>query len=184
MTDLELIRQARSGNRSAEDELIRRYRPLAVARTRGLYLSNGDWDDLEQVALLGLLKAIRTFCPERGASFRTFADICVRGGIAVELRRANRPRQRVVNEAGRDGALEHVTASTLGPDGVLEELEEVRRIVRGFGRLSELEQRALRLSLNGVRYGAGVRRGEKLPAPARSIDNALQRARRKLRAAA
>ena len=156
---------------------MRRYRALAYTWCSGFWLGYGDIDDTRQEALLGLLAAIRGYRSDRGTSFRTFARRCVRQRVASAVRDSLRLRQQALNGAAGGDVLELVQAANAGPVGLLEQRDEVRRIVRGFEGLSELERRALRFAINGETY-------TKTFTGSTSLGNAAQRARRKLRAAA
>lgn len=186
LTDEALCARAQNGDRDAADELMRRYEWSAVANATAYYFPGGDHDDVEQEARLGLLRAIACFDPTAGASFRTFSGFAIRRQLITALKAARRGKFRVLDEAVRvarneDGeeepAAEHIPARDSDPQAVLETKEELARIRRGAATLSGLERRWLGAVLDGRPYTVDNRRNK-------SADNAIVRARQKLRRAA
>ena len=177
-TDEVLCAQAAAGDRTAEELLVVRYQRLTRACTRPYFLAGGDSEDLIQEAMFGLLKAIREFDPQRDASFRTFAETCIRNRIRSAITAASRDKHTPLNQS--------IPFETpmLGNDRSPEELfisreEEQERLAEINRHLSPLEQRILSLYLNGYSYhDIGLQLGK----PAKSVDNAVQRIRRKVAA--
>ena len=87
--DEELCALAATGDRTAEEFLITRYIRMVRTLSRPLFLMGGDSEDLIQEGMLGLLKAVRDYSPDRGASFRTFAHICVRNSMISAVKTAS-----------------------------------------------------------------------------------------------
>jgi RNA polymerase sporulation-specific sigma factor len=192
LTDVELVAQAQQGCSDSLVALIDRYRRFARAKARGYFLVGADADDVEQEALIGIYKAARDFRPEHLASFRAFADICVTRQIITAIKTATRQKHQALNQ--------YVSISTPrttddSGDRAVDELIHVRRhgadpadrviAQERFGamrqRLSEvlsgLEVEVLSLYVEGRSY---QEIGEELGRHVKSIDNALQRIKRKL----
>ena len=96
-TDNTLVLRARAGDLGAEEELLRRYKGLAKAKANMYYMVGADEDDVLQEGMIGLLKAVRQFDPEKEASFRTFAGICVTTQIISAIRSAQRNKHKALN---------------------------------------------------------------------------------------
>ena len=170
-----LCAQAAMGDREAEEVLVVRYQRLTRACTRPYFLAGGDSEDLIQEAMFGLLKAIREFDPQRDTQFRTFAETCIRNRIRSAVTTASRDKHAPLNQSV---PFEH---SMLGNDSSPEELfinkeEEQERLAEINRHLSPLERRILSLYLSGFSY---QNIGLQLNKPVKSIDNAVQRIRRK-----
>ena len=192
--DERLVSRARAGDDRALDALLRRHAGLVRGAARSYFLPGADHDDLLQEGMIGLYRAVREYDEARLSSFAPFARLCVERQLVSAVRVATRRKHRPLNDyvslhrsspADEDGERALVgalaTASSVDPvEHVLaaERLEHLRRHVHRS--LSELETDVLRLHLDGAGYRsiAGV-----LQRPAKAIDNALQRVRRKLDAA-
>ena len=87
-SDEALCRRAADGSREAEEALVRRYSGLVRSCARPLFLAGGDSEDLIQEGMLGLWKAVRDYTPDRGASFRTFAQTCVKNSMISAIKTA------------------------------------------------------------------------------------------------
>ena len=92
-SDEQLVRQAQQGDAAAEALLLEKYKPLVRSRARELFLAGGDRDDLLQEGMLGLFKAVRTYDPEREASFGTYARLLVSRQIYNAVAAAQRQKQ-------------------------------------------------------------------------------------------
>jgi len=178
-TDEELCVSAAAGDRLAEEILVMRYLRLARACARPYFLAGGDSEDLIQEAMFGLLKAIREFDGERDVSFRTFAEVCVRNRVRSAVTSAARDKHAPLNHSVsmEDQPLlrqDYVS----GPEELyISREEEAERLAMLNQKLSPLEQRILSLYLHGFSYreiGEQVERSDK------SVDNAVQRIRRKV----
>jgi RNA polymerase sporulation-specific sigma factor len=172
------------------ETLIERYRRFARAKGRSYFLVGGDADDIEQEALIGLYKAVRDFRPEHQVSFRAFAEVCITRQIITAIKTASRqkhqPLNRYVSISGEPGGGD---AAGRGVDGVLEshDADPADRVVSCErmvamcssmrGVLSGLEGEVLRLHVEGRSY---QEIGAQLGRQVKSIDNALQRVKRKV----
>ncbi|MDD3192733.1 MAG: sigma-70 family RNA polymerase sigma factor [Oscillospiraceae bacterium] len=181
--DEQLWMDAQEGDHGALNRLIAHYDHLVV-RLCGSYRAAGmERDDLLQEAYLGLLKAIRSFRPEKGISFSAFAGLCIKRQLISAVRRQNADKSRPLNDSV---PLEETELSGLpsdwrqsGPEAAVILEEESRRMrEQVIALLSPLEKETLQLYLKGFSY---EEMAKKLKCPEKSVDNALQRIRRKLR---
>lgn len=179
-TDQDLQRMAACGDRAAEETLLLRYSRTVRACARPLFLAGGDSEDLTQEGFLGLLDAIREFQPDRDAAFATFAQVCVRNRLRSAVRAAARAKHAPLNSSlslERDD-VEPAGVSPASPEELLiaqeDRAEELRRLERD---LSSLEREILRHYLNGLSYSEIAQATHR---SAKSVDNAVQRIRKKL----
>ena len=184
-TDEELIVRLRGGEADIEDFLMNKYKYLVRKKARVLFLEGGDTEDLLQEGMWGLFKAIREYQPDRGASFATFADVCIRRQLYSAIAAAGRNKHRPLNESLSLSEMEenkvHLSA---GPESdpeyvVLREEEQAELQKKVWEALSPLEKKVLELYLSGMDY---LQIAEKLGRTGKSIDNALQRIRNKIKA--
>ena len=169
---------ASQGDAAAEEALACRYRSLVKAYARPHVLVGGDGEDLIQEGMIGLLSAIRTFRPDRDASFATYAGVCIRNRIAMALRAANRDKHLPLNSALPLFELPQSVDAPGDPEDALisrEEQEGRWKIISD--QLSPFEQRILTYYLKGLPYAEIAARVGK---PPKAVDNAVQRIRRKL----
>ena len=177
-TDLTLLQEIRAGSEQAFAFLAERYAPYLRRLADQWTLPSVDRDDLYQEALLGLLTATQTFREDGGASFATYAHTCARHRVISAVRRS-RWREEVSlpeDEADEIG----LSVGQAGPEqAVLEKDEEQRLHQRLRQRLTPLEYEVLCDHLYGYAYKEIASR---LHVSCKSVDNALQRIRRKLSA--
>jgi RNA polymerase sporulation-specific sigma factor len=157
-----------------EEDSLRRYAQLVRRIIRPYYLQGGDYDDLYQEGMVGLLRAVRRYDPERGAGFEAFASVCIRRQVIDALR-----REASLSE--RDKKLLELTPDT-APDSDPELLylanESAKEITEHLsGLLSAFEASVLDLYLGGQSTAEIAAR---LGRNAKSVDNAIGRIRRKL----
>jgi len=175
-SDEHLCALAASGHREAEEELVKRYLRSVRVCARPYFLAGGDSEDLIQEAMFGLLKAIREFDPGHDARFKTFAEVCIRNRIRSVVTNAARSKHAPLNESVP------FESPMLGSEASPEELyisreEESERLARLGRQLSPLERRVLDLFLLGLSY---QEISEQVGRPIKSVDNAIQRIRRKV----
>jgi len=174
------------GDRLAEEVLIRRYHQLVRAITHHYYLVGGDSDDLIQEGMMGLMKAVREFDCSKEASFRTFAEVCIRNRMFSALRAATREKHSPLNQSisletpffdSNAYATVAISDSSADPEElfILREKKE-RDLVRIKEQLSPLERKVLERYLVGM---TNSEIAEALGKPAKSIENAVQRIRKK-----
>ena len=194
LTDIELVARFQEGCQDSLQVVITRYRRFARAKARSYFLVGADNDDVEQEALIGLYKAARDFRPEHQSSFRAFAELCITRQIITAIKTATRQKHQALNQyvsisggRGNDDSGErtveeliHVHRHGSDPadrivaderfDAMRDRLAEV---------LSPLEVDVLTLYVEGKSY---QEIGDHLGRHVKSIDNALQRIKRKLEA--
>jgi RNA polymerase sporulation-specific sigma factor len=191
LADLQLVMRARNGDQKALDELIRRYHGFVRLKASSYFLAGGDADDLIQEGLIGLYKAVRDFSPEL-SSFRSFAELCVTRQIITAIKSATRfkhsPLNTYVSFSHTPAGQESEGDCTLGdalpgpsvddPSVCVISTEELQSLVFTLGTgLSKLEADALKLYLEGESYETMA---ERLGCDTKTIDNALQRVKRKV----
>ena len=175
-SDEELCRLTASGDRDAEEILVKRYLRMVRVCARPYFLAGGDSEDLIQEATFGLLKAIREFSPGYDAKFKTFAEVCIRNRIRSAVATASRCKHAPLNDSVP------FEPPMLGIGASPEELyisreEEAERLDRLAQKLSPLERKILKLFLHGLSYREI---SEQVGRPTKSVDNAIQRIRRKV----
>src|SRR5213076_681145 len=186
-----LLALAKQGSADAYDHLVRRYASFVRLKASSYFLIGGDSEDLVQEGLVGLYKAIRDFRSDRESSFRNFAELCITRQIITAVKTATRNKHTPLNgyvsfsssPAGAgDGepTLDEVIPGPEARDPVLQAIssEELRSLVDCLSTaLSELESRVLSLYLDGYSY---EQVGERLQCDTKTVDNALQRVKRKV----
>ena len=183
-SDEALCAASAGGDSRAEDVLVSRYGWLVRACARPLFLAGGDGEDLIQEGMLGLLTAIRRFDGGRDASFRTFAEVCIRSRLRTAIRAAQGGKHAPLNHSVSfepplfDGTNAHLFSSAVSPEDVIIGREELKeRLDTLKGQLSELEAQILPPYLSGLSCGEIARR---VGRSKKSVDNAIQRIRRKM----
>jgi RNA polymerase sporulation-specific sigma factor len=192
LEDLQLVLKARNGDQGALDALLKRYTSFVRLKASSYFLVGGDSDDLIQEGLIGLYKAVRDFRPDKETSFRSFAELCVTRQIITAIKTATRFKHAPLNTyvsfshtpAGQDSDSEVTLGDALpgshvhDPAVCVISTEELQSLVGCLGTtLSSLESNALRLYLEGSSYEAMA---EALACDTKTIDNALQRVKRKI----
>ncbi len=172
--DETLCTLAASGDRIAEEVLVLRYNRLVRICARPYFLTGGDSEDLIQEAMFGLLKAIREFDPERDASFRTFAEVCIRNRIRSVITAAAGGKHMPLNNSVPMEALPDIVSSP--EESLIDREEDSERLRQLKNRLSPLEKSILPLYLAGLTY---EEIGHQLGRQSKSVDNAIQRIRHK-----
>jgi len=189
--DRALVKRARSGDSASMNEIIERYRGFVRLKASAYFLAGGEIEDLIQEGLIGLYKAVRDYRPEREASFRSFAELCVTRQIITAIKTAARNKHSPLNtyvsfsHSRAGGGDQEVTlAEVLAGDPVCDPMtqaissEELGSLVSCLGTtLSELESRVLAMYLEGRSYEEVA---ERLSCTPKTVDNALQRVKRKV----
>jgi RNA polymerase sporulation-specific sigma factor len=189
--DLRLVIQARNGDDAALDALIRRYTGFVRLKASSYFLAGGEGDDLIQEGLIGLYKAVRDFRSDKDTSFRSFAELCITRQIITAIKTATRFKHSPLNSYvsfSQSPAGQEEGECTLGdalpgpgiddPAICVISTEELQSLVFCLGTgLSPLESEALRLYLEGRSY---EEMAEELACDTKTIDNALQRVKRKI----
>ena len=192
LADLQLVVRARNGDQQALDALIRRYTGFVRLKASSYFLAGGDPEDLIQEGLIGLYKAVRDFRPDKETSFRSFAELCVTRQIITAIKTATRFKHTPLNQyisfshtpAGQESEGECTLGDALPGPNVHEpsvcviSTEELQSLVFCLGTgLSPLESDALRRYRDGLSYEDMA---EELGCDTKTIDNALQRVKRKI----
>jgi RNA polymerase sporulation-specific sigma factor len=192
LEDLQLVIRARNGDSHSMDLLIRRYTGFVRLKASSYFLAGGDSEDLIQEGLIGLYKAVRDFRSDKETSFRSFAELCITRQIITAIKTATRfkhaPLNTYVSFSQTPAGQESEGDCTLGdalPGPLVDEpsicvisTEELQSLVFCLGTgLSKLEADALRLYLEGCSY---EQMADELCVDTKTIDNALQRVKRKI----
>lgn len=190
MLDEEIIEDAKVGNTKALEYLINKYKSFVRAKARTYFLIGADREDIIQEGMIGLYKAIRDFREDKLSSFRAFAELCITRQIITAIKTATRQKHIPLNsyvslnkpifDEESDRTLMDVISeeSISDPEEMIINREEFNGIEGKMSEiLSELEWEVLSLYLQGKSYQEIA---EELDRHVKSIDNALQRVKRKL----
>src|ERR1700710_2224794 len=191
LEDSYLIALAKQGSPDAYDRLVRRYYSFVRLKASSYFLIGGVSEALIQEGLGGLYKAIRDFRSDRESSFRNFAELCITRQIITAVKTATRNKHTPLNgyvsfsstpasASESEPTLDEVLpgSTTWDPVNQVISSEELRSLVACLSTvLSELESRVLSLYLDGHSY-TGI--GEQLDCDCKTVDNALQRVKRKV----
>ena len=186
-----LIALAKQGHADAYDRIVRRYYGFVRLKASSYFLIGGDGDDLIQEGLVGLYKAVRDYRTDRESSFRNFAELCITRQIITAVKTATRNKHTPLNQyvsfsqtpaSAIDGepTLDEVLPGPTAHDPVNQVIssEELRSLVACLSSvLSDLESSVLSLYLDGHSYEAIA---ERLTCDTKTVDNALQRVKRKV----
>jgi len=190
MQDEEVVHLAKTGHIGATEFLITRYRPLVETKAKAYFVMGADREDVIQEGMIGLYKAIRDFRLDRLDKFRPFAELCVTRQIITAVKTATRQKHVPLNgyvslnRSGPGGAQDNTLLDVLPDrprntseskaiaDKLPQNLHEMMR-----HSLSELERQVLKCYLDGLSYREMSR---DLRCHTKSIDNALQRVKRKI----
>ena len=188
--DEEVVLEAQKGNNRAQEYLIAKYENFVKSKAKSYFLIGADKEDIYQEGMIGFYKAIRDFKPDKFTSFKAFAEICVTRQIITAIKTATRQKHIPLNtyvslnkpiyEDESDRTLIDVLSSIAisDPEELIISQEQLKFIEEEIARvLSELELEVLTSYLDGKSYqeiASDLDRHEK------SIDNALQRVKRKL----
>ena len=186
-SDETLCQLVAGGSREAEEALVTRYNRLVRTCARPFFLVGGDSEDLTQEGMVGLIKAVREYDPAKAASFRTFAEICIRSRLYSVLRAAARDKHAALNQSvPLDTPFFDSNSYTSGtsqlaqqnPEESLIDREHTAALLAGVRKqLSEFEAKILGYYLDGLSCREIA---ETVGKPPKSVDNAVQRIRRKV----
>jgi RNA polymerase sporulation-specific sigma factor len=192
LDDHYLVAQAKQGRPDAYDAIVRRYRGFVRLKASSYFLLGGESDDLIQEGLLGLYKAVRDYRTDRESSFRNFAELCITRQIITAVKTATRNKHTPLNQyvsfslspaaaaVDSDSTLDEVLPGPSASDPVNQVIatEELESLVSCLSSvLSDLESRVLSLYLDGYSYEVIA---ERLDCDTKTVDNALQRVKRKV----
>jgi RNA polymerase sporulation-specific sigma factor len=186
---------AKQGRRDAYDRIVKRYYGFVRLKASSYFLMGGDADDLIQEGLVGLYKAVRDFRTDRESSFRNFAELCITRQIITAVKTSTRNKHTPLNEyvsfsqtpaaggrgdGGGDPTLDEMLPGSTVHDPVNQVIstEELKSLVACLSSvLSDLESSVLSLYLDGHSYESVA---ERLECDTKTVDNALQRVKRKV----
>ena len=187
LSDEELCLRTENGDRFAEEILVERYTRFVRTCARPYFLAGGDSEDLIQEGMIGLMRAIREYDAEKAASFRTFADTCIRNRLYTALRLAAGNKHLPLNQSvSLDTPFFDSNSYTGGPVGLEQcnpedliiDQEHARNLLSGARKLlSEFEAKILGYYLDGLSCREIA---ETVGKSSKSVDNAVQRIRRKV----
>lgn len=188
--DEEIVMEAKNGNNRAQEYLISKYENFVKAKAKSYFLIGADKEDIYQEGMIGLYKAIRDYKPERATSFKAFAEICITRQIITAIKTATRQKHIPLNtyvslnkpiyeEESEKTLLDVLTGLKVSdPEELIISKEQMKYIEEKISKvLSGLELEVLNSYLDGKSYqeiACDLERHSK------SIDNALQRVKRKL----
>ena len=185
-SDEMLCERARQGDRDAEEMLVSRYNRLVRQLARPLFLAGGDSDDLIQEGMIGLLHGLREYDAGRSASFRTFAEICIRHRLYSAVRDALRDKHSPLNQSvplelpffDSHSSVDAALISLETPEDLIIGQEGARDMLSGVRKqLSDFEAQILGFYLDGLTIREMAEAVCRSP---KSVDNAVQRIRRKV----
>ncbi len=185
-----IVELARQGDPKAQELLIRKYKNFVRSKARAYFLIGADKEDIVQEGMIGLFKAMRDYQPDKVASFRSFAELCIKRQIITAIKTATRQKHIPLNsyvslnkpifdeESDRTLYDLMMNSKELNPEHLLIKREELDLIEEKMGEvLSELERKVLSAYLEGKSYQEiSVEMNKHI----KSIDNALQRVKKKL----
>lgn len=187
LPDEDLCRSVQLGDRFAEELLVTRYTRLVRSCARPFFLIGGDSEDLTQEGMIGLMNAVREYDAAKTASFRTFAEICIRNRLYSVLRSAARDKNSPLNQSvPLDTPFFDSNSYTSGtsnlaqrsPEDFLIDREHTKSLLSGVRKqLSEFEAKILGYYLDGLSCREIA---ETVGKSSKSVDNAVQRIRRKM----
>ena len=190
--DEELVLMAQNGDDGAQEYLLDKYKSLVRAKSRAYFLIGADSEDIIQEGMIGLYKAVRDYNEEKNASFRSFAELCVNRQMITAIKAATRQKHQPLNsyvslnkpvyeeesEQTYMDFLQSSSSSLLNPEALLIGQENKTFLEDQMVKnLSSFETRVLVLYLQGRSY---FEIAHVLDKPEKSIDNALQRVKKKL----
>lgn len=193
LDDEQLVYAAQNNDIRAVNVLMKRYRDFVSAKVKTYFLVGADRDDIFQEGMIGLYKAVRDFDIEKCTSFRAFAGVCVSRRIISAIKSANRQKHMPLNsyvsldksvydDDSSDGAYINVIQEpySVNPESIVIDRENMDKIEYQISKtLSKLELQVLVYYLRGMNYREI---SELIKKDVKSVDNAIQRIKRKLEA--
>ena len=190
MTEEEIVVEAKNGNSRAQEYVISKYESFVKVKSKSYFLIGADKEDIYQEGMIGLYKAIRDFNYEKSTTFRGFAELCITRQIITAIKTATRQKhiplnsyislnKPVYDEESERTLLDIIATSIVtDPEELIISKEELKHIESKMNELlSDLELQVVEYYLNGKSYQYIA---DKLKRDVKSIDNALQRVKRKL----
>lgn len=188
--DNDIVLRAKQGDSVCVEHIMKKYKNFVKVKAKPFFIVGADKDDILQEGMIGLYKAIRDYDYERSVSFRSFADLCITRQIITAVKTATRQKHiplnsyislnKPIGEEDSDNTLLDIIANTVitNPEQLMISNEEIQNIEKKIQEiLSVFEETVLSMYLCGDSY---VQISQKMDKSAKSIDNALQRIKRKL----
>ena len=190
LTDEQLVKMSQEGSETAEEILIEKYKSLVKNKAKAYYIAGADNEDVVQEGMIGLFKAIRSYDANKEAAFKTYADTCINSQIITAIKKANRRKHQPLNESislyseVSEGDWETTMQDVLEGSGendpeAMTLAREIAESLREAGSeiFSEFEWKVWSEKLKGHDYQEIAQTLQKSP---KSIDNALQRIKKKI----
>ena len=190
LNDEAIIGLVKEGNEAAQEYILNKYKSVVKSKARAYFLIGADREDIIQEGMIGLYKAVRDFQPDRHASFRGFADLCINRQMITAVKTATRQKHMPLNSYVSlnkqifDDETVHTYMDMLkegdnsNPESMIISRENLNYIESNLSKiLSSLELKVLSLYLTGKTYSEIA---QILGKPEKSIDNALQRVKKKI----
>lgn len=190
ITDEQLVKKAREGDSLSENEILERYKGIVRSKARGYYLSGGELDDLVQEGMIGLSSAINSYEEKKGASFKSFAILCIKRHIFDAIRRdctkKNSPLFNFVpidffiNPEGDENSAQgrEIEAEGANPEEIFIKEENYAQLVKNIrSALKDSDYKILQNYLEGATYREIA---EKNGCSTKFVDNAIQRIKKKI----
>ncbi len=189
MSDEDLIQVIKSGDKPALEFLINKYKELVNMKVSKFFMVGAEREDIVQEGLIGLFKAIKSYNPEKQNSFKTFANLCVERQLITAIKTCNRQKHMPLNsylslnitayEEDEDSSLLDIFDANQMEDPLdtITKKEYYQTVENAIDKsLSDFEKQVLNRYMQGESY---IQIAEKLDTPVKSIDNAIQRIRKK-----
>ena len=192
MNDEELIELIKSGDKYAIDFLIEKYKDIVNAKVSKYFMIGAEREDIVQEGMIGLFKAIQSYKPDKQNSFKTFANLCVERQLITAIKTSNRQKHQPLNsylslsssaynsddEENNSEMIEYFDSHTTEDQlEMITKKEYYQKVENAIDTsLSNFEKQVLQRFIKGESY---VDIAAKLDAPVKSVDNAIQRIRKK-----
>lgn len=191
LSDEEIIKQINNNDEEALAYILEKYKDLVNTKVSKYFIIGAEKDDTIQEGMIGLFKAIKSFNPEKQSSFKSFANICIERQLITAIKTSNRQKHMPLNsylslnisayDNNEDDSVELMdtfNSNTIeDPLETIMKQEQYTEVENAVNKsLSKFEKQVLNGFLNGESY---VKIAEKLDTPVKSIDNAIQRIRKK-----
>lgn len=189
VADEKLVEQVRLGDLEAQNYLLEKYRNIVNMKANKFFLIGAEDDDMVQEGMIGLFKAIKSFDQEKNNSFKTFANLCIERQLITAIKTSNRQKHIPLNSSfslnlsaydeNNDTEVLDILDTKLVEDPLdtITKREYMKFIENKIDKnLSEFEKKVLKRYIQGDSY---VVIAEKLDSPVKSVDNAIQRIRKK-----
>lgn len=189
MSDEGLVDMAKSGDKNALEYLINKYKELVNMKVSKYFIIGAEKEDIVQEGLIGLYKAVKSYSPDKQNSFKTFANMCIERQLITAIKSSNRQKHMPLNSylSLNESAYENDEETSLfdtfnshqieDPLDTITKQEYYKSVEIAIDKsLSDFEKQVLNRYMKGESY---VQIAEKLDTPVKSIDNAIQRIRKK-----